>query len=349
MPGSWDQVTAAWMTNVLAERCPGAVVGHVDLGDLDVGTTTRSAAKLTYAAGQGPSGVFIKAQGRLDHRLLLASIRCLRPEAWLLGSGIALPVDMPITYGTAIDALRLNCIVVTEDVTLRGASPNVATDPLPVERVRRGLDALALLHAEFWTRQLPASLRFVRPWSMFTGWAVMNLVAATAGLRKVRQLGRSDLLPSALTSPRRVYETYAQCARFARSGPQTLLHGDAHVGNTYSLPDGGIGFYDWQLVRTGSWAHDVGYFIGSALSIEDRRAHEFDLLRRYRGALLAAGVPAPTFDDMWTAYRRTPAYGYGIWLQTWIFGGYQDDAISESCMTRFAAAYEDLGTDQALR
>jgi len=260
-PRSWDEVTPAWMTEALSRSFPGAVVAEVDLGDLDVGTTTRSTARLTYSAGTGPERVFIKGQGRLDHRLLLASIRCLRPEAWLLASDVELPVDRPQSYAVGIDAPRLNSIVVIEDVGLRGAVPNDATQPLTPERVGHGVEALARLHARFWDRPLPPDLRFLRPWSMFTGWALADLVAATAGVRKLRGLGRPELMPRTLTSPRRVYMSYAECARHARSGPQTLLHGDAHVGNTYSLPDGGVGFYDWQLVRRGCWAHDVGYFM----------------------------------------------------------------------------------------
>jgi predicted unusual protein kinase regulating ubiquinone biosynthesis (AarF/ABC1/UbiB family) len=31
--------------------------------------------------------------------------------------------------------------------------------------------------------------------------------------------------------------------------PQTLLHGDPHIGNTYVLPDDTVGFLDWQMVR----------------------------------------------------------------------------------------------------
>ena len=44
------------------------------------------------------------------------------------------------------------------------------------------------------------------------------------------------------------------------ASPQTYLHGDPHIGNTYVLPDDEIGFLDWQVVRRGNWSVDVGYF-----------------------------------------------------------------------------------------
>jgi len=73
------------------------------------------------------------------------------------------------------------------------------------------------------------------------------------------------------------------------------------------------------------------------------------LLDRYRNALLDAGAAAPARDELFLRYRRTPAYGYGVWLQTWIFGDYQDAAISEACMSRFGAAFDDLETEKALK
>lgn len=33
---------------------------------------------------------------------------------------------------------------------------------------------------------------------------------------------------------------------------QTLLHGDPHIGNTYLVPTGEVGFLDWQVARHGN-------------------------------------------------------------------------------------------------
>jgi hypothetical protein len=39
--------------------------------------------------------VFVKAQGRLDHRLVLAAVRSQLPEAKIFLSGEPLPLEMP--------------------------------------------------------------------------------------------------------------------------------------------------------------------------------------------------------------------------------------------------------------
>src|SRR3546814_4086106 len=62
--------------------------------------------------------------------------------------------------------------------------------------------------------------------------------------------------------------------------PQTLLHGDTHLGNTYLLPGSGGGLLDWQLMVRGYHIHDVNYLITTALPIGERRAQERDLLCR---------------------------------------------------------------------
>jgi aminoglycoside phosphotransferase (APT) family kinase protein len=136
--------------------------------------------------------------------------------------------------------------------------------------------------------------------------------------------------------------------RASDTGTMTLLHGDAHVGNTYLLPGNAVGFYDWQHPRIGSWEHDVGYFLVSALAIEDRRSHERELIDRYLAGLAKTGVQVPSHAEAWLRYRRTPAYGLGVWLTTLGVKNYQRHENSLACIERFAAASMDLDTEQAI-
>lgn len=345
VPRGWDHVTPAWMTQALASRFPGVEVATVRLASIDDGTTSRTSAQLTYRDGEGPARVFVKAQGRLDHRLVLAAVRGLLPEARIFVSGEALPLEMPQVYGVGVNVRRADTIVVIEDVTQRGATPNIATAPLTVEQVGNGLDGLARLHARYWDMPLPHSLKFLRPWTLASGWTPLALTGVTWGVRNLRAAGQGHVLPVAVRDRSRLFRGFHRYSAMARCGVRTLLHGDAHVGNTYALPDGTIGFYDWQLVRTGAWFHDVGYFLVSALGVEDRRTHDRQLLTRYLESLRAAGVTtAPDAAAAWASYRQTPIYGLNIFLQTLALGDYQSDAVSATCIARFAAAFDDLDT-----
>jgi aminoglycoside phosphotransferase (APT) family kinase protein len=132
-------------------------------------------------------------------------------------------------------------------------------------------------------------------------------------------------------------------------GPPTLLHGDAHVGNTYLLPDGTVGFLDWQVARRGNFSLDLGYFLQGALTTEDRRAAERALLEEYRGAL---GLPAdelPSSDEVWLRYRASVAHGLTLWLCTATAGElWQRPDIALALAQRYSAAYEDLQTADAI-
>jgi len=102
----------------------------------------------------------------------------------------------------------------------------------------------------------------------------------------------------------------------------------------------GLGVSEWQLGRAGGWAPDVGYFGVSSRAVADRREHERALLEDS----LAALGPRPA--DVWSRYRRAPAFGLGSWLQTWAAGSFQPADVCLATIERFAAAYVDVTAAQ---
>ena len=323
MPRDWDGLTPAWMSEAL-----GRTVTAVRVVEPVEGTNSRAAVELTYRDEPAPGRVFVKREGRWLNRLALTALRAREAEADLVRHGVALPLEHPAFFAAATDRRRLATVVVMEDVTLRGGRPTSALTPLTVDQVAAGLTGLAALHAAYWNAPLPA---FVRPWRLAPVWAPVAQAGFTAAVRILRRHG-TDLGVTA----RELERGFRGWSRLARQGPQTLLHGDPHPGNTYTLGTT-TGFYDWQLVRRGTWAHDVGYFIASGLTVADRRAHERDLLAGYLDAL--GHRPA----DPWALYRRTPVFGLGSWLQTLAAGTFQPLDICLTTIDRFAAAYRDAG------
>jgi hypothetical protein len=339
-PRSWSDLTPAWMTGVLAPHFPGVVVNGVRVGDIADGTNRRARVWLQYQSGRGPESVFVKREGRLLNRLALLALGALESEARLFDSGVGLPLEHATPYAGAVDRRRLAAMVVMEDVTLRSAKPNAATTALTVDQVRSGLRGLAHLHASHWNRQLPEPMRFLRPWRLSPAWAPLSLASLTRALHLLRSGGHTRSLPP-LADAVALEWGFRRWATVAAHGPQTVLHGDPHPGNTYALPDQATGFYDWQLVRTGNWSHDIGYFIVSSLDVADRRAHERSLLHCYFDELTKAGVTAPDFEDAWSLYCLTPAFGLGTWLHTLSGGGFQPIEECLATIDRFAAAYAD--------
>jgi aminoglycoside phosphotransferase (APT) family kinase protein len=146
-----------------------------------------------------------------------------------------------------------------------------------------------------------------------------------------------------------IEDTWAPFVGSLTTSPQTFLHGDAHIGNTYVLPDNDVGFLDWQVVRRGNWSVDVGYFLQGALTIADRRQHERGILEEYRTTLELSSDERPSSDEVFLRYRAAASHGLALWLSTLSTPGWQTEAVSLSLAQRYSAAFVDLETRSAVK
>jgi hypothetical protein len=129
----------------------------------------------------------------------------------------------------------------------------------------------------------------------------------------------SQLLPGFLEryGDRVAPEHIAVCERFVQSidgwaadarPPLGLVHADYRLDNLL-FGDGTCHVVDWQTVTWGPAMLDASYFLGGGLSIEDRRAHEEQLIRVYHDELLAQGVEGFAWETCWSEYRRQVFHG----------------------------------------
>jgi Ser/Thr protein kinase RdoA (MazF antagonist) len=136
-----------------------------------------------------------------------------------------------------------------------------------------------------------------------------------------------------------------------RRGPQTIIHGDPHIGNLF-VDGGRAGFLDWGIVNVNTAMRDVSYFLTMAMSIEDRRAYERDLLRHYLDLRRAAGAAELTFDEAWSAHRLHAAYTVPACCQVVTF---PEDAsaarrtFADAFLAHSLAALDDLDAVGAVR
>jgi Phosphotransferase enzyme family len=344
IPQGWDQITAEWMTAALAGHFPGAEVDCVSVALRDDGTNRRARLALTYSAGTGPATVFAKAVDP-DHADLVALTSGLYHEPRLFGSGVVLPLDHPAVYRAIIDEDRRDFLMIMEDVAARGADPRDSTRPMTIDQVASGVRGLARMHSAYWERiDSNPALGWVEPFVAFAGleYAPLHITRERLG----------DTVPAeilGLSGTELFVDIWARYIATLTTSPQTLLHGDPHIGNTYVLPDDEVGFLDWQMVRRGNWSLDLGYFLQGALTIEDRRRGERELLQAYRGALELPADAKPSADEVWLRYRASVAHGLAIWMAT-LSGGdaWQRADICLALTQRYAAAFLDLDTRTAL-
>jgi aminoglycoside phosphotransferase (APT) family kinase protein len=345
IPADWADVTPAWMTTAVASRHPDAVVDSVTLLLRDDGTNRRARFGVRYARGSGPATVFVKSEAPA-HRRFHARNGNLFNEPRLFAAGVPIPVDHPLPYCVVIDEPGLDYVIVMEDLDARGADLRDATRPMTVEQVARGLRALARLHSRYWTAvDRDPALGWVQPFEPLDGWQAPMKVGAPMGLDAV-----GDVVPPEvrrISGEELVGDLWARFVWSLADGPATLLHGDPHIGNTYVLPDGEVGFLDWQVVRHGNWSVDVGYFVQGALTVDDRRAAEHDLVAMYVDALDVPACDRPTAEDAFLRYRASAVHGLTLWLTT-SAGSVQSPAVCRALVERYAGAFVDLDARGAI-
>ena len=346
IPDRWEDIDPAWVRTAIAGYHPHAEVDTVTVLMRDDGTNRRLKLGVTYKKGAGPRTLFLKAN-EPAHRSVHLRNGNLFNEAQLLASGAPLMVEHPIVYQSLLDKSGGNFLLVMEDVTSRGADPREATRPMTVDQVANGLRSPARLHSHYWgfSNSSDARLQWVQTWAASDGWQDGLRSRIPKGLERAASILASSI--SAYSAD----DIVGLWARYVTSLTQrsvTLLHADAHIGNTYLLPDGTVGFLDWQVVRRGEWSQDIGYFLVSALTSEDRRSGERDLLEIYRTGLQVPDAQRPSREEMWLRYRATPAYGLAIWLSTLGTDGWQSQDISLALVNRFSSAFVELDTPTAL-
>lgn len=146
-----------------------------------------------------------------------------------------------------------------------------------------------------------------------------------------------------LDDPSRLQRAYDALAEWEHSQttPRCINLGDCHQGNTYIKPDGQRMWLDWQLVRKGRPWRDLTYFTIGALTVEERRSSERDLLKHYREHLIARGAEGvPSLDNIFEQYRRWAIYGMQAWIANMDEWGQSGLPMNE----RFFTAGEDLET-----
>ncbi|KAI0485479.1 kinase-like domain-containing protein [Xylaria cf. heliscus] len=224
-------------------------------------------------------------------------------------------------------------IVVLEDLAARGCQFGNPVETWPVHRVRAGLEQLAALHAKTWG---------VRPADY--PWLTSDYDHALLTLMQTYEtvVNGPDRPPvqAYLKNQDRVTAILKKHYRSRNPKFQCLLHGDAHLGNTY-LDDGAPRFLDWQMIHIGSAFHDVSYYIAGALTVEERRAHEWELVDHYLATLRRLGVRddiKSTDEDLRNEYKKSFLAGIG-----WIMCPYemQPKDCVHAMAVRYATAIDD--------
>jgi hypothetical protein len=356
-PYAIDQITDAWLSQIIGAGVCGAGITHVDAHSFhsagwNIGETTNSQRLRLHwndagkAAGL-PDRVFVKGTPTgMRYRIMVAALaKSVTEVEFYRTVRKDLPEDIAPHAFAAVRGPGARFLLVLEDMNGRGYRSLSSQDRCTPEHAHAVTTALANLHARFWeSSRFTADLSWVRLASQRPGRWVQR-----AYDRHARELVMSadyaKRFPSEVLRLVHLLGKHTEeMDRLAERAPLTLVHGDAHLGNTWTTREGNAGFYDWQLVHRRHGIQDFAHFLVHGVPASMRREHERPLVEDYVQTLHANGILDVSVEDVWERYRLAVAYEWDDAAIDVAFAGRQPPATLE----RVNSAIVDLGADEAL-
>ncbi|SHN46490.1 phosphotransferase family protein [Cryptosporangium aurantiacum] len=349
LPDRGSRVTTGWLEAALG--LPSGALRSIDLVSEDSGTAARARFALDVRPGHdAPSHVFLKLTPHNFAQHVMMNVVGLGTREALFYRAVAphVPIRVPGCHAVRVDPALGRIALVLEDLSGRATFRDVRDD-VSLREAEAVVDAFADLHAALWESPRLSGelaplgpLRLRSPVVGYLGGAVVR-----RGLAKPAA-SVTDLIPADVVRRSRVlYENLPAVDAYWAAQPQTLTHGDPHLGNLF-FEGPTPGFLDWQVATIGPGVRDVVYFVVTAMRVPEARKHERDLVERYAARLGAAGVAANP-ETLWTSYRALAAEAYIAAVATAGAGErMQSREVARSGVQRAAAAVEALDTFEVL-
>jgi len=326
-PCTLDEITSQWLSDTLGAGVPGARLEAVRVADEHAGMTDRRKLYLQWnAKGEAaglPTSVFIKATPDGPYlRETLALLHMAENEVNFYNQVQPELAEFTPRAYYARSYAGGRFLIVMEDLEARDLHPYWLADYCSIDHAKAVVRTQARQHALFWeSPRFASDLCWLRPRTRRFGlnWHWASFETARS---RFRETDIGSILPPYIDKLlQRWSEVYAQVYAYWDSKPMTLLHGDAHLGNTFAFPDGRAGYFDWQVAFRGYGLRDLAYFMISALTNEDRQAHERDIFDVYLQTLAEHGVILEPVEA-WRDYCLLVLDRFDASMKTYTHGGY---------------------------
>lgn len=348
VPANAGEIDAAWLTGALAERHPGVRVESVEIVDRAEVTNSHAWLRVRYAESAGaPESLFCKLlPNDPARRAMIAQTNMgLREARFYESLAPELEMRMPAAHVVRYDEADGAFVLLLENIVESGCTISTGPESPTPDAAAVALEDLAAMHVRFEDEATRTRL---------AGWVCepdppreYGSLQLKVGLDQHR-----ERLTDAFAEMAKLYiDQQAALHALWASGPKTVIHGDAHIGNLFD--DGGrIGFLDWGIIVLSTPLRDVSYFLNMSLSVEDRRAHDRELIRHYLDVRRALGGSSIDFDSAWQAHRIQASYLAVASCQVVTFPADATDRrkrFAAAFLERASAAIEDLESRAVLR
>jgi Phosphotransferase enzyme family len=345
-------ITPEWLTAVLCEKHPGAMVTQVEIKSASAGTHERHRLLLSYnEAGRRaglPGSIFTKSLPSVVTRMIGGFNGTARVEGqFFVQLRPLLQIEAPVGYHAAFDRRTFASILLLEDlVATKSATFCDHRTYVTREMADDMIDVLAALHARFYgDRELATRYRWVAGYPRwFTiGAEKMSLEYYT---RKAFEAA-SHVIPGKVMAQRdKVWPAAMRALAVHEGEGQGLIHSDVHIGNWYRTAAGKMGLCDWQCLSRGHWSRDFAYAVTAALTPADRRMWEKDLLARYLERFAELTGSRPDFDESFRHYREQMVHALLMWTITLchspLLPNMQPEETTLAMIARITTAMADL-------
>jgi len=303
IPTTPQAISSEWLAHVLGEP-----VSAVRLVDANAGTTGRAVVDIdtdTGASGALPSRLFVKLPPTDPmQQAFVTSTGMGRTEARFYRelSG-EVPLRVPRCFHADSNDSGDEYIMLLEHLEDSGCTFHNASTRYSHGYLREVLSAFASLHAKYWnTPRFDSDLAWLQ--------APVQHEIALQLIPTALDKHAADM-PAVFRDMAELYLAEADAIHALwQRGDTTVIHGDAHDGNLFYDRDR-PGFLDWAIVSRAPGMRDVGYFLAGTLPPGEHASTGRELLQFYREQLIAAGVEAPSLDDLWSQYQWHAAY---VWV-----------------------------------
>jgi Phosphotransferase enzyme family len=334
-------LTAEWLTRALRRTEPDTVVRAVEREAIGTGQMGAS-FRLHLDGDRVPPTLVAKiaAGDRAARERVAPGFRKEVGFYTVFRERVA--VRTPRCWYAAISDDFSSFVLLLDD--LAPASPGVQADGCTVARAADAVQNLAGLPAPVWNDA-----------SLFdhADWLTPMTEAGSAFLGDVLVGATEQFLDRYATELADDAETLrtaaALTARWGTAGADAfaLVHGDYRLDNLMFPAHGpGVTALDWQSLTIGPPARDLAYFLTTSLVVEDRRAHERDLVQAYVDALVASGIEDYGFEQCFDAYRLGVLQGPMITVLGCMYATAERTARADGMFlamaTRSCAALRDL-------
>ncbi len=319
VPWCAEAISPEWLTAVLCRDIRDARAIAVEICDGDQGSSVRRRLRVTYsrqgtAAGL-PQHLFCKTTPTVLTRLA-TGLSAAGEARFYRHIRRELSIEAPSCYHSAWDRNSGRSIHLFNDlIATKGARFCKWHTAISRQQAEQIIDTLAIVHGRFYNSQrFNSDLKWVLTYEDFFH------AGERVGLRECHEramIEAEEVIPPDVGRRRaEIWPAAIGALALHAKAPRTLLHSDVHLGNWYVTDQGRMGLCDWQCLGKGHWARDVSYAISTTLAIEDRRAWERDLLKRYLERMYEHSGLAVAFDEAWELYRRQILLALLMWTPT---------------------------------